>query len=141
VEALRDVVGYVRTHRAAGGSGHALDRLAGERRLRLRLLRDPAAIGARALTALAPPEPRPNVKDPAPCFAVGTDADGSPVVVAVAVGIDLELPLAGAEARAAYEPRARLVLAVPARDVVPPLERVASVVRGGAEVRGVPPAA
>ena len=137
VDALRDVVAYVRKHRGDGAAVHALDRLAGERRMRHRLLREPEAAGARTLAVLAPPEPRRNVRDPAPCFAVGTDGDGEPVVVAVAVGIDLELPLAGAEARAAYEPSARLVLAVPARDVVAPLQRVAAVVRGGAEVRPV----
>jgi hypothetical protein len=139
VEALRDVVAYVRLHRGGPPRGHALDRLAAERKLRHRLLREPPAAGARALTALAPPEPRRNVKDPAPCFAVGTDGDGAPVVMAFAVGIDLELPLAGAEARAAFEPTARLVLAVPARDVVAPLARVAAAIRGCAEVRGVQP--
>ena len=139
IEALRDVVAYVRRHRGGPQPGHALDRLAAERRLRHRLLREPVAAGARALTVLAPPEPRRNVKDPAPCFAVGTDGDGAPVVMAMAVGIDLELPLAGAEARAAFEPGARLVLAVPARDVVAPLARVAAAIRGGAEVRGVQP--
>lgn len=140
VEALRDVVSYVRTHRTATQPAHALNRLANERALRHRLLGDPALVGARSLAALAPPEPRANVKDPAPCFAVGTDGDGAPVVVAVAVGIDLDLPLAGAEARAAYEPAARLVLAVPGRDAGPLLARVAGVVVGGAEVRAVPPA-
>lgn len=139
VEALRDVVAYVRTHRRATQPAHALNRLAIERAVRHRLLADPAAIGARALTALAPPEPRRNVKDAVPCFAVGTDGDGELVVVAVAVGVDLDLPLAGAEARMAYEPAARLVLAVPERDAGPPLRRVAGVVRGGAEVRTVAP--
>ena len=140
VEALRDVVAYVRRHRRAAGSAHALDRLAAERRLRRRLLGEPAAAGLRSLTVLAPPEPRANVKDPAPCFAVGTDDDGRSAVVAIAVGIDLDLPLAGAEARRAYEPGARLVLAVPARDAVPALARVAALVRGGADVRAVAPA-
>lgn len=139
VDALRQVVTYVRTHRSAAQPGHALNRLATERSLRRRLLADPALVGARSLAVLAPPEPRVNVKDPAPCFAVGTDGDGSSVVVAVAVGIDLDLPLAGAEARAAYEPSARLVLAVPDRDAVAPLHRVAGVVAGGAEVRAVAP--
>ncbi len=140
VAALRDVVSYIRTHRTRAQPAHALNRIAIERSLRRRLLDDPAAAGARSLAVLAPPEPRRNVKDPAPCFAIGTDGDGAPVVLAIAVGVDLDLPLAGAEARAAYEPAARLVLAVPARDAIAPLERVAAVVRGGAEVRAVAPA-
>ena len=137
VEALRDVVAYVRRHRNVDVATHALNRLAAERRLRHRLLGDPAAGGFHSLAVLAPPEPRVNVKDPVPCFAVGTDGDGSPVVAAIAVGIDLELPLAGAEARAAHDPAARLVLVVPLRDAVPPLARVAALIRHGAEVRPV----
>jgi hypothetical protein len=98
----------------------------------------PGLIGARALSAVVPPLPRVNVKDHAACFAVGIDGDGTPLVAAVAVGGELDLPLAGAEARAAHAPGARLVLAVPSRDAGAPLERIAALVRGGAEVRAVP---
>lgn len=142
VEALRHVVEYVATYRFPGAASHALNRLAGERALRRRLVAEPGLIGARELAIVAPPLPRLNVKDPTPCFAAGVDGDGTPLVVAVAVGGDLDLPLAGAEARAAQgEPAARLVLAVPTRDAGPLLATVAATVQGGAEIRSVAPVA
>lgn len=139
-DALRHVVEYVAAYRFPGASPHALNRLAGERALRRRLVASPGLIGARELAIAAPPLPRLNVKDPTQCFATGVDADGTPLVVAVAVGGDLDLPLAGAEARVVFgDPTARLVLAVPARDAGPLLAAVAATVQGGAEIRAVAP--
>ncbi len=140
LEALRDVVDYVVRYRYVGAPSHALNRLAAERGLRHRLVHEPGLLGARRLQAVPPPRPRLNVKDPAACFAVGIDGDGTPMIVAIAVGADLDLPLAGAEARAAMLPGARLVLAVPERDAAPLLPRVASLVVHGAEIRAVPAA-
>ncbi len=133
--ALADVVGKVRAHRTAGAERHPLQTLAAERWLRHRALTDPSLLGLRSLAAAEPPLARQNVKDAVPCVAVGRDEAGAEVVVAFSVGIDLDLVPFAADARLALGlPTARLVLAVPTRDVHPVTRALAARLRVPAEV-------
>jgi hypothetical protein len=113
---LRTVVELVRPHRAGGGDHHPLALLAGARRLRARLVRDPALVGADHLAPMAPTVEAPDLRTPWPAPATGIDGDGRPVVVVCSVGIDLDLVPAAADARLADARDAELVLAMPARD-------------------------
>jgi hypothetical protein len=155
-DALRDVVRYVADQRLPGAEPHPLNRLAAERLLRDRVQREPALVGAVRLEPADPPVPRPNVKDPMPCVSLGRDASGGPVVVVFTTGIDLDLVPFAADARAALALRAglgdvpsewsegelaaaRLVLAMPVRDVVPVTRELAASLRRPAETVGLQP--
>ncbi len=117
--ALAEVVRRVAEHRRPGADPHPLNRLGAERWLRALVVRQPSVVGAAHLAPVPPPEPRTNLKDPAPCLAAGEDADGAPLLVAFSTGIDLSLVPVAADARA-LDPRSpRLILAVPARDAHP----------------------
>ena len=104
-DAAIEIVGRIAQHRRPGAPGHALNRLAAERRLRHALIEDPGRIGARLLAAVPPPLPRTNLKDPTPCVAAGIDGDGSALVVVCAVGVDLDVVVVGADARATVDAR------------------------------------
>jgi hypothetical protein len=78
-----------------------------------------------------------SLNDASPAFAAGWDDRGEPVVVAASVGIDLELVPVAADGRALHEPDARLVLAVPARDVYGPIRHLANALRARAEIIAV----
>jgi hypothetical protein len=132
--ALRRVADTVRQHRRAGAAPHPLNRMAPERWLRARLLHDPDRLPGWSLGAIAGPEQRRTVDERGPAFAYGLDADAAPVVLACSVGIDLELVPAAADARAAVEPHARLVLAVPARDAHPVTRALAAMLERPAEL-------
>lgn len=131
VESLRRIVDAVLEHRQPGVQQHPLSRLGAERMLRWELEQDPSRVGAVALAPAEPPEPRPNLKDPAPCVAHGTDADGGLVVVVCSVGVDVELvPYAADAYAAAVRANAgsgdvRLVLATPERDRFPIIAKMA----------------
>jgi len=120
VESLARIVEAVAAHRRVDAPHHPLNRLAAERFLRWRLIEDPGLVGMASLAPVAPPVPRANLKDPAPCVAAGTDADGVPTVVVCSWGVDLELVPFAADARRAVEERTgvphRLVLSMPTRD-------------------------
>jgi hypothetical protein len=117
-EALGRAVELIRSHRRSGARPHPVNRLARDRWLRSQLLDDPTPVGLEALTAVAPPLPRLNLKDAHPAPAIGRDADGRPVLVVCSVGVDLELIPVTADLIAREAP-ARVVFAVPARDQVP----------------------
>ena len=68
---------------------HPFNRLARERLLRWQLVSEPSLIGA--VTLVAPPVPRLNVKDAVPCVAAGRDAPGAAIVVVCSTGVDLDL--------------------------------------------------
>jgi len=137
VDALRSVIDSVDAARRVEAEAHPLRRLAPEGWLRWRILADPAIVGAVELSPLAPPTPRDSVKDIAPSFALGLDADGEQVVVAASVGIDLDLVPAAADARAIHAPDARLVIALPERDDHPVTRRLASALRHPADIVAV----
>ena len=114
------VVTAVAAHRAPGAEPHPLNRLGAERALRAAVIADPALVGARSLRPGQPPVARTNVKDAAPCVAVGESEDGSGVVVVCSVGVDLDVvPYALDAWLGAGGDDARLVVALPARDLLP----------------------
>jgi hypothetical protein len=136
-EALASVVRSVDTHRRPEAEAHPLRRLAPEGWLRWRLLAEPELVGLRELRPAEPTVARESVKDTAAAMAVGVDADGATVVVACSVGIDLDVVPAAADARAAIDPRAHLLVVVPERDDHPVTRRLAAALRHPAEVRAV----
>ena len=133
-EALRRAVDLVRRHRTLEGDAHPLKLLATARWLRTRVLADPGAVGAASLTAIAPVHEPPDLRTAWPAPAAGTDLEGNPLVVVCSVGIDLDLVPAAADIRLADGRGARLVLAVPARDVHPVTVALASMLAEPATV-------
>lgn len=122
-DALADVVQAVRTHRQLGAPRHPLNLLAQERALRTRLVAEPQLIGAEHVVAVAPPIPRPNLKDPVPCVATAT-VDGRLVAVVCSSGVDLDLvPFAIDACRALGTEDCLVVL--PARDAIDVQRRLA----------------
>ncbi len=117
VEALRGVVGTVAAHRSVDAPRHPLNRLAPERFLRWRIERDPGSIGLRSLVPDEPPVPRPNLRDPVPCVAVGADPDGERVTVVCSAGVDVDLVPYVADVQ--HRHAGRLLVVLPARDRVP----------------------
>lgn len=139
IEAIASVVNGVREHRSPGAPPHALNRIATSRLLRHRLLVDPSPLGARDLVAAAPPVVPVDRNAPGPAVAVGASAAGGPVVVVCSVGIDLDVVPFAADARLAIDPAARLVLALPARDVHPVTERLVDRLIDTAEIVAIAP--
>ena len=123
----------MRAARRVDAPEQPLYRLAQERWLREVLLARPDLVGAPALVRHQGPRPRPNVKDPWPAVATG---DG--VVVVASVGVDLDLVPYAAEARAAIDPAARLVLVMPERDALPITVSMAAWLSDPAEIVTVP---
>lgn len=138
-ESLARVVEAVGEHRRVGAPQHPLNRLAAERFLRWRIEQEPGLVGAVSLRPAEPPVPRANLKDPVPCVAVGTDADGGTVVVVCATGVDLDLVPYAADARLAVAGAGvgaggtRLVVATPSRDRVRVTGEIAGLLRQPAE--------
>jgi len=93
------------------------------------------------LRAVASPTPRPNLKDPIPCVAVGTTSAGTPLVAVFSTGIDLDVVPFAADARAFHEPTigepAELVIVVPLRDVSPVTVRMADLLLRPARIIGL----
>jgi hypothetical protein len=137
-EALASVVTSVDTYRRHDTEAHALHRLAPEGWLRWRLLAEPSLVGVEGLRPAEPTVRRESVKDTGAAIAVGTDPAGRTVVVACSVGIDLDAVPAGADARLALDPRARLLIVVPERDDHPVTRRLAAALADPAEVVAVP---
>jgi hypothetical protein len=131
---LRAVVETVREHRRTDAENHPLQLLAAARWLRSRLVADPGLVGADHLVPLAPTVEPPDLRTPWPAPATGIDLDGQPVVVVASVGVDLDLVPAAADARLADGRAARLVLALPARDVHPVTVALAAALTQPAEI-------
>ena len=91
VEALASVVRAVQAHRSPDAPQHPLNRLGQERYLRWQLEQAPGVIGMERVVPAAPPIPRPNLKDPIPCVAVGTDRGGDDHTIICSVGVDVDL--------------------------------------------------
>jgi hypothetical protein len=91
VEALATVVEAVTAHRSPQAPQHPLNRLGQERYLRWQLEQDPGLVDMVRVVPAAPPVPRPNLKDPIPCVAVGTDAGGMESAIVCSVGVDVDL--------------------------------------------------
>ena len=137
-EALLGVVRLVAEHRRPGAPPHPLNRLGSERWLRALVVSEPGTVGASFLAPVPTPEPRDNVKDPAPCLAAGERSGGEPVLAAFSVGIDLDLVPAAADARAADPRRPHLMVVVPERDAHPLTVKVLERLAQPAELVAVP---
>lgn len=116
-EALRSVVDSVARFRSGEVPQHPLNRLGQERYLRWRLEQDPTLISMATVVAAEPPTPRPNLKDPIPCVAMATAADGSTRTVVCTFGVDIDLVGFVADVQVAMP--APVVVAAPARDLIP----------------------
>ncbi|MFZ9864270.1 MAG: hypothetical protein ACO3FR_07005 [Ilumatobacteraceae bacterium] len=137
-DSLTRIVRIVDAHRSPGADPHPLNRLATERALRDRIVREPSLVGASSLSVAPPPVPRDNLKDPVPCVAVGRLDDGREVVAVFSVGIDLDVVPFAADARAALAtPETELLIVVPERDASPVTLKNAAALGHPARVLGV----
>ena len=137
VESLRRIVDVVGRHRRPGADPHPLNRLAAERALRHRIVLEPGVIGASSLRLASAASIRTNVKDAAPCAALGETTEGEPMVAVFSTGIDLDVVPAAADIRAWHGLHdARLVVIVPERDASPVTIRLAEALRHQASVVG-----
>lgn len=127
VEQLREI------RRADGPVNHPLATLVPERWLRSTLIADPARIGCEELVAAPAAEPRDRLRPRGIAAATGT-RDGEPVVVVCTVGVDLQAVVLAADTRLVLDPDARLLLAMPARDVLPAIEAMVADLRRPAEI-------
>jgi hypothetical protein len=132
-------LGTVREQRRAGAPDHPLQRLVPERWLRAIVLQRPELVGASALRRVEGTVAPASVKDLQPAGAVGVDTDGQPIVVVCSVGVDLDLVPAAADARLLDGRDARLVLAVPERDVPPVTVALAAALAPPADIVAVRP--
>lgn len=133
-EALRRAVDMARRHRGPAAAPHALNRISQAKLLRSRLIERPDLVGAELLSrGLAPVEPE-NVKDDQPAVAVGTDPDGQALTVVTVVGVDLDVIAHAADARLVNQPGSRLIVAMPARDALPVISDMASMLADPAEI-------
>lgn len=137
-DALVDVATTVRHHRRPGAEAHPLNRLAASRRLRARLLAEPARVGVSTLEPVPPALPRDDLRVDVPAAAIGHDERGGTVVVVASVGIDLDLVPEAADVRQARASEASLRLVVPERDDHPRTREQAARLREPAEVVTVP---
>lgn len=129
-ESIARVVEQLRAlRRPDGPPNHPLATLVPERWLRTTLLADPGMIGCEELYAAPAAEPRDRLRPRGVAAATGT-RDGERVVVVCSVGVDLEAPVLAADTRLLVDREARLLLVLPARDVLPVTEAmVADLVR------------
>lgn len=123
VAALAKVVESVVAVRSVHSPQHPLNRLGAERFLRWQAEEAPGLVGLVSLEASEPPLPRPNLKDPTPCVAIGADAAGRVRRVVFSSGVDLDaLPYVADVQLMGPEP---VTLALPGRDVLPVVEQLA----------------
>ena len=137
IESLRKVIAEVAARRAVGAQVHPLNQLARERMLRHYVCQSPQLVGAKSLQVVQPPIARANLKDVVPCSAVGVSLTGEKMVVIFNIGVDPDVVSFGADARGQINGAADLVFAMPTRDIVPAVERVAQMLRRPARFVGV----
>ena len=137
IESLRKVIAEVAARRAVGAQVHPLNRLARERMLRHYVCQSPQLVGAKSLQVAEPPIVRTNLKDVVPCCAVGMSLTGAKMVVIFNVGVDPDVVSFGTDARGQINGSAELIFAMPTRDIVPAVERVAQMLRRPARFVGV----
>ncbi len=135
---LARTVSMVRAQRYPGAAGHPMARMARDRWLRVTVCENPSLVGAAELHPVESTVERPSVRDLSPAAAAGTMPDGSSVVVVCTAGVDLSLVPVAADVRVLHAPGVRLVLAAPARDLLPSVARLAALLVEPAEVVAVP---
>jgi hypothetical protein len=134
-EALAVVVDAVARHRSAEAPQHPLNRLGQERYLRWELEQDPTRIGMVSVVPAEPPLPRPNLKDPVPCVAIGVAPDGTSRVVVCSVGVDVDLVGFVADVQAMSDDP--VVVALRERDAVPITHELLATLATPVELRAV----
>ncbi|HEU5084044.1 MAG TPA: hypothetical protein VFU14_11945 [Acidimicrobiales bacterium] len=127
VEQLREI------RRPGGPRNHPLATLVPERWLRTTLVAEPGRVGCDELVAAPAATPRDRLRPRGIAAATGTRGDED-VVVVCSVGVDLEAVVLAADTRLALAPEATLLLALPARDVLPVTEALVADLRVPAEV-------
>jgi hypothetical protein len=132
---LATVVESVARFRTADAPQHPLNRLGQERYLRWELEQDPASIGMATVVPAEPPLPRPNLKDPVPCVAIGVDSDGTERVVVCSMGVDIDLVGFVADVQAMHE--SPVVVVVRERDLVPITRNLLDLLATPVDVRTV----
>jgi len=137
-DALARAVDVVRRSRHATAERHPLNQLVPERWLRSVVVANPAIVGAKSLRPVGSACPRRNLREIGVATAVGTGSNGEPVVVVCSTGIDMELVPAAADDRLTHGPDARLVLAVPADDLLGLTEDLVALMHRPAEIVTVP---
>lgn len=136
---LRRAIDLVARHRIRGGPPHPLRDLMLSRWLRTDVIAAPDLVGATSLAAIETTVPVSNLKDPAPAAALGIRPDGAAVVVVCSSGSDLDVVPIAADTRAVRSPGADLVVAVPRRNIVPTLEKLAATLSDSAEIVAIDP--
>ena len=121
-ESLAAAADLIRAQRRPGAGAHPLATLCRERWLRCDLIADPSTLGLTDLVAVDPADERPNLRDPAPAPAVGTWPASERVLVVCSVGVDPCVVSAAAELVLRESPD-RVVVVLPDRDVLSPVER------------------
>ncbi|MDP6976090.1 MAG: hypothetical protein QF575_05925 [Acidimicrobiales bacterium] len=135
-ESLAAAADHVRAQRHRGAGAHPLATLARERWLRHDLLVDPARVGLVDMRPVDPPVERGGLRAPAPAPAVGTAPDDERVLVVCSVGVDADLVPATADLMLRERPD-RVVVVLPPRDVLSPVERAVARLAVPAVVVGV----
>lgn len=135
-EALAAAADLVRAQRRPGAGAHPLATLARERWMRQDLCTHPELLDLVDLAPVDPADERLNLRDPAPAPAMGSDADGGRVLLICSVGVDPHLVSAAAELVLREVPD-RVVVALPTRDVMTPVERAIARLRVPTAVVGV----
>jgi hypothetical protein len=140
-QSLPEVVETVRRLRRADVPAHPANRFAPERWLRALVVEAPERVGCTALSPIPAPISRPDLRQPAPAPAAGTDTEGRGVVAVCSVGVDPELVPLAADARTAASLAGfgevgalRLLLVVPGPDAYPVTSQLAALLRHPAEV-------
>ena len=135
-ESLAAAADLVRAHRRPGTGAHPLSTLCRERWLRRDLCIDPSPVGLVDLEPVDPADQRVNLRDPAPAPALGTDSDGRRVLVVCSVGVDPQVVSATAALVLSESPD-RVVVALPNRDVLAPVEQALARLRVPVNVVGM----
>jgi hypothetical protein len=126
-KALADVVASVASHRGDGTPQHPLNRIGRERLLRWRASQRPSDVGMASVAPGQPPLPRRTLKEAVPCVADAVDLPGRPVCIVFSSGVDLDLIpyVVDVQLAAATTGVDRIVVALPARDLLPLTQRLA----------------
>lgn len=135
VEALAAVVDAVLAVRSPDAPQHPLNRLGQERYLRWQLEQEPARIRMALVEPAAPPQPRPNLKDPIPCVAIGVDGDGRSSTIVCSVGVDLDLVGFVADVQTASD--RPVVVVLKARDLLPITTELLALLRSPVEIHTI----
>lgn len=137
VEALAGVVHSVATYRNPVSPHHPLKRLGAERLLRWQVVQQPDLVGCTAVVVAEPPVARPNLKDPTPCVAIGTTPDGAQQRIVFTTGVVLDaVPFCVDVQSMGDEP---VLLALPQRDALPIIRRLADLLVTPIEIVEVEP--